>query len=200
MVGARALGVNSLPPIGYYVGLLANIPPHVSPAAISAGQSVSGVLSVDSKSSPTFLDALTRARLEVLHYDSGLQLYKFLNGITTSNDSQRKYVSVRRMTDQIIMDLYRNLQWVRSSPNTRSLRSRVASACDAYLQSLRRDEKIYAFSSTICDESNNPVQDISNGKLQIRLTFTPIYPADFIQVNVIRDLTTEFSITTTPSS
>ncbi|EKQ70398.1 phage tail sheath protein FI [Leptolyngbyaceae cyanobacterium JSC-12] len=196
LVGARYLGVNSIPPIGIYTGLLANIPPHVSPASISNGQAAAGVLSVDSKSTPEFLDALTRARLEVLHYDSGLRLYKFLNGITTSNDPQRKYVSVRRMTDQIIMDMYRNLQWVRSAPNNRSLRARVASACDAYLRSLQREEKIYAWSPTICDESNNPIQDISNGRLNIRLTFTPIYPADFIRVNVVRDLTTEFSINT----
>lgn len=200
MTGARALGVNSVSPVGYYVGMLASIPPQVSPAAVGTGQAVSGVLSVDAKSSPTYLDAMTRARLEVLYYDSGLQLYKFLNGITTSNDAQRKYVSVRRMTDQIIMDLYRNLQWVRSSPNTRSLRSRVAAACDAYLKNLQRDEKIYGFSSTICDESNNSIQEISTGKLNIRVTFTPIYPADFIRVNLVRDLTTEFSVNTAPGA
>jgi hypothetical protein len=200
MTGARALGVNSVPPVGYYAGILSSIPPHVSPAAVSAGQPVGGVLSVDSKSHPAFLDALTRARLEVLYYDSGLQLYKFLNGVTTSNDAQRKYVSVRRMTDQIIMDLYRNLQWVRSDPNTRPLRSRVASACDAYLRTLQREDRIYSFSPTVCDESNNSLQEISSGKLNIRITFTPIYPADFIRVNVVRDLTTEFSVNTAPGS
>lgn len=200
MTGARALGANSVPPIGYYCGLLGSIPPQVSPAAVASGQAISGVLSVDSKSNPQFLDGVTRSRLEVLYYDSGLKLYKFLNGITTSNNVQRKYVSVRRMTDQIVMDLYRNLQWVRSSPNTRSLRSTVASACDAYLRNLQREERIYGFSSTICDESNNTIGDISTGKLNLRVTFTPIYPADFVRVSLVRDLTTEFSLNTSPGA
>ena len=200
MVGARYLGTNSLPPIGIYAGILSNISPQVSPASISSGQAAGGVLSVDTKNTPTYLDALTRARLEVLYFDGGLRLYKFLNGITTSNDAQKKYISVRRMTDQIIMDLYRNLQWVRSAPNTRSLRSRVAAACDAYLRTLQREEKIYSWTPTICDESNNSIQAISSGKLNVRLTFTPIYPADFIRVNVVRELTTEFSVQTSPGS
>jgi hypothetical protein len=196
MVGARYLGVNSIPPTGIYCGILSNIPPHISPAAVSVGQAASGVLSVDSKSDPNYLDALTRGGLEVLYFDGGMRLYKFLNGITTSSDPNEKYVSIRRMTDQIITDLARNLMWVRSSPNTRSLRSRVATACDAYLRSLQREESIYAWSPTICDESINSISDISSGKLNIRITFTPVYPADFIKVNVIRDLTAEFSIST----
>jgi hypothetical protein len=200
MNGARYLGSNSQPPVGYYCGLLSSIPPHISPSSISRGQSVVGVLSTDGKSSSSWLEAVTRGRIEAMYYDGGLRLFKFLNGLSTANDPYDRYVSVRRMTDQIIMDLYENLQWVRSQPNTRTLRSRIATATDAYLRQLSRDERIYGYQPTICDESNNTVQDMATGKLNIRITFTPVYPADFIRVQAIRDLSTEFSVSAQPGA
>ena len=196
LTGTRYLGTNSLSPEGYYVGTLAVISPHVSPASVSAGRSIVGPLTVDTKGTPQFLDTLTKARIEALHYDSGLKMFKFLNGITTSSDPFERYVSIRRLTDQIVMDLYRNLQWVRSAPNTRSQRARVATACDAYLRKFQREEILYAFQPTICDESNNTITDMSSGRMNVRITFTPVYPADFIRVQVVRDLSTEFSLST----
>jgi hypothetical protein len=200
MSGALYLGVNSTQPIGYYAGVLASIPPYVSPASVSSGQAVTGVISVDTLTKPAYLDALTRAYLEVLYYDPSLGVFKFLNGLTTSTNQQLRYVSIRRITDQIITDLYSNLIWVRSSPNTTSLQSKVASACDAYFASLVRNGSIASYSPTICDASNNTIQSVSSGQLNITLSFTPLYPADYIQVNLIRDLTTNLAISTSSSS
>lgn len=196
LTGTRYLGTNSLSPEGYYCGTLSGISPHVSPASVSAGRSIVGPISVDTKNTPQYLDGITRSRIEALYYDPGLKMFKFLNGVTSSSDPFERYISIRRLQDQIIMDLYQNLQWVRSSPNTRSQRSRVATACDAYLKRLQRDEVIYAFQPTICDESNNSITEMSSGKMNIRLTYTPVYPADFIRVQVTRDLSTEFSVST----
>jgi len=196
LAGARYLGTNSVAPDGFYAGVLSVIPPHVSPASVYAGRSVAGAISTDAKNDPTYLDPLTRSRVEVLHFDTGLQLYKFLNGLTTSSDSTGRWVSIRRLADQIIMDLYRNLQWVRSAPNDRDLRSRVASAVDAYLRTLLRDGQIFGFQPTVCDESNNSQFDASQGRLNVSVTYTPIFPADYINVTLIRDVTTEFSLST----
>jgi len=199
-VGMMGLGANAVPSQGIYAGVLAANPPHVSPASLFMGRPARGVVTVDTRNDPQSLDILTRSRLEVLHFDQGVRLFKFLNGITTSPDPYERYISVRRMMDQIIMDLYRNLIWVRSAPHTRSLRARVASAVDAYLRYLQREERIYRFSPTICNESNNSILDMSRGRLNIRVTVTPIYPADFIFIDLVRDLTAEFSMNTIASA
>lgn len=194
--GSRSLGANSVPVDGIYAGQLAVIPPHVSPAAVSGGHILSGIQTSDTKNEPAYLEAVTDARMETVFFDPGLNLYKFLNGITASSDFNERYVSIRRTADQIIMDLYRNLQWIRSSPHTPALRSRVASAVDAYLTNMVREQRILGFRSTVCDESNNTIADISRGRLNILTTYTPVFPADFITIDLVRDLTSELTLTT----
>ena len=199
-MGLSHLGTNSVPADGIYAGILAANPPHVSPAALWNGQSAFGVTSVDTRSAPPDLDIYTRSRVEVLYYDQGLRVFKFLNGVTTSSDPYERWISVRRMMDQIVMDLYANLLYVRSMPHTPSLRKRVAASVDAYLKNLVREERIYSFQPTICNESNNTMFDVSRGRLNIRITVTPVFPADFILVDVVRDLGAEMSIITQPGA
>lgn len=196
MAGYRYLGINRVPADGYYCGTLAMIQPHYSPAAVSVTPPLNGVVTNDTVGTPDNLDALTRAGLEALHFDPGLRQHKFLNGITSSNDPNKRYVSVRRMADQMVMDLVAALVWVRSMPHTAELRKLVSSSVDAYLRQLLRDQKIYAYRPTICDESNNTPLDQSQGRMNVKITYTPVFPADFIRLDIIRDLNAEFAITT----
>jgi hypothetical protein len=196
MAGYRHLGINRVPCDGYYCGVLAMIQPHYSPAAVSVTPGLIGVVTVDTKSVPTTLDAITRAGLEALHYDPGLRQYKFLNGITTSLDPAKRYVCIRRQADQMITDLAGSLQWLRSMPHTQDLRRLVSSSVDAYLRQLLREQRIFGFKPTICDESNNTMRDVAQGRMNIKITYTPVFPADFIRVDLVRDLTSEFSVST----
>lgn len=197
-LGFANKGVNAIPVDGIYAGIIAMNPPHVSPAAIWNGRTAFGVTTVDTRNDPPSLDILTRSRVEAIYYDQGLRVFKFLNGITTSADPFERYVSVRRMMDQIIMDIYKNLLYIRSQPHTPSLRRRVASSIDAYLRTLLREERIYRYQPTICNESNNTLFDVSRGRMNVRVTVTPVFPADFILIDLIRDLSSEVSIVTQP--
>lgn len=189
-------GFNNTPAAGLYVGLLASKNPEISPAAAGEGMIPNGVISVDTPTTTTYLDAVTRARTEVLYYDAGLRTFKFLSGISTTSVYNDRYVSIRRMGDQILQDLYSNLIWVRSNRNTEGLRSRVASAVDAYLQNLQREERIIAYRPTLCNESNNPSNTIAQGVLNIAIFYTPVFPADYIRVNVTREIEDSLSIQT----
>ena len=193
---AGVSGFNNTPGAGFYVGLLAANPPEISPAAAGEGMVPNGIISVDTPSNTTYLDNVTRARTEVLFYDAGLGIYKFLNGLSTTSNSGDRYISVRRMADQILHDLYLNLVWVRSNRNTTSLRAQVAVAVDAYLQSLTRENRISSFRNTICNESNNTPSTISQGILNIALLYTPVYPADFIRVSVTREIADSLTLQT----
>jgi hypothetical protein len=185
---------------GIYVGLRCARPPHISTASTYSGGYAENVSFSNIKSSPDVLDAYTRGGTEVLFYDSGLKLFKFLNGITTSRDPNKKYVCVLEVWDQMKHDLYNYLQYVRSEPNTRDLQKRVASSVDAYLQQKYRDDWFMRIAPTICGPANNTEADMIRGKLFITVRATPTFPADFIVVNDIMDLSETFSFETQPIS
>jgi phage tail sheath protein FI len=58
-----------------------------------------------------------------------------------------------------------------------------------------RNGAIYRYAPTVCNRSNNTVADMSQGILNIRITITPVYPADFIRVSLINDITENFNLT-----
>jgi hypothetical protein len=196
LVGTAGLGFNNASPEGLYAGILANLPPHISPAAAERGTAINGVFSVDTNTNPTVLDALTRANIEVLFFDAGLGIFKFLNGLNTDRSSTMKIVSVSRMNDKIIEDLNNNLSWVKSRPNDRSLQRNTRDAVDAYFRTLLREQQIFSFSPTICDSSNNSPEDRARRRLNITISYTPVYPADFINVSLIQSINDQLSFTT----
>ena len=181
---------------GKMAGLLAVRAPHVSVASTYGGYLLDNVFFADTKNDPEYLNTITNAHADVLFFDSGLGGYKFLNGITTSYDSNRRYGSVRAVMDQIISDLYVSLQWVRSEPNTRELQRRVSAAIDARLQQGLRNGSLIRVNPCICGRENNSEADMIAGILNISIRVTPVFPADFIRVNVVRDLTENLSLQT----
>jgi len=197
--GTSGLGFNAVAPDGLYAGMLANLAPQVSPADGSSTGPVIGITSVDTDNSPSNLNALTVNHVEVLYYDRALRIFKFLNGVSSSSNPYHRYISITRMEQQIMSDLYASLSWVRSQSHTLDLRKRVADSVDAYLATLRRADRIFSFRPTICDESNNSIEDVTNGRMNVHLTYTPVFPADYIIVEVRRDLSTDLTLQTLSS-
>lgn len=186
-------GQNNIPVSAFYAATLALSSPEISPASISDALPITGIISVDTPSTPDYLDKVTRAGVEVLYYDAGLQTYKWLNGRTTSKNTFDKYASIRRIADTIQHDLYRNLSYIRSSKNDTSLRSRAANSVDTYLRTLQREGKISSFRATVCDSSNNTGETVAAGKLIISLFYTPVFPADYIEVSPFREIADQLS-------
>lgn len=172
---------------GYYAGTLATRSPHISPAATVGVGGVNGVAGLDTTNNLDVLDQLTKSNIEVLHIDPISGATKFLNGRTTAGDYDNRWVSLRRYGDHLIMNLFRNLQWARSQSNDNTLRTRVASACDAFLQSELSQGHITSFEPTIADESINTDQDIATGNLNVKVSYVPVFPADYINMNIVRN-------------
>lgn len=185
---------------GIYVGVRLSRPPHFSPAAIEPNGTINGVTFSNVRATPDNLDAFTRNGTEVVYYDGGLRVFKFLNGINTSRDNNKRYVSVMEIWDQMKSDLYDYLQYVRSQPNTRELQGQVASSVDAYLQTKMRADWFFRLAPTICGPENNSEADMIRGILNITIRATPTFPADFIRVTDIMDLSETFSLETRPIS
>ena len=141
-----------------------------------------------------YLDKVTLSRIECLYLDPVIKTFKFLNGRTTAANLDDKWLSINRISDYLVMGLFKNLQWARSQPNNAALRNRVASACDAFLATTKLAGWIQDYSPTICNDSNNSVQDIARGKLNVIISYIPVFPADYINVNLIRTFSNEFSL------
>ena len=128
----------------------------------------------------------------MLFFDKPTNSIKFLNGRTTAKDLNNRWVSIRRQSDHLIMTLFANLQWARSSPNNSEIRARVAAACDAILKSELRRGAISGANPTVIN-SSDPLR-IAQGYMDIIIEWSPVFPADYIDVNITRSISSSFSL------
>lgn len=191
----RQIGV-----VGYYMGLLATRPPHISPHASYGGARINSIVSSSIKATKEFKTDITLGRTDTIYFDNGLQTWKFLNGLTTSTNFSERYVSVNRIRMQIISDLYINLQAYRSQPNTATIRSEVESAVSAYMNTKMQQGWLAQLGSIICNETNNSSSDIARGIINVSISYLPVLPADFINVELIEDYTLTDTLALVPAS
>lgn len=197
--GQTALRVGAT---GFYAGMLASRPPYVSPHASYDARFPAGILSTTQELSPEFKNNLTRGRVDSIHFDRGIGRWKFLNGLTTSSDPTKRYVSVVRIRLQIMSDLQSYLQWILSSPNSRALQSRVETQVNAYMQSKLQEGWFLRVGDIVCNESNNTEADMARGRLYLDISYVPIVPADYAFVTLTEDYTLleSFEFATRPNT
>jgi hypothetical protein len=174
---------------GYYAGLISSRPPHIAPHSNYNGQYMREIVNSTSRSDPDSKNQYSRGRVESLHFDRSIGRWKFLNGLTTSTDPTKRYVSVVRLRLQLMSDLQNYLQWVLAEPNTRALQRKVETAVSAYMNSRLQEGWFLRLGSIVCNESNNSESDMVSGKLFVDISYVPVVPADFIFVTVNEDYT-----------
>lgn len=178
-----------VPASAYYAGMLATIPYYVSPSARTSAGTVFNLTEVDIQkyNSLNSLQLYTDGRLEILTLDPALDSFFFINGRTLSTSTAWDKIIIRRTYDIIRQDLYLNLQQYKSEPHTRLLRRQVASSINAYFGVMARNGRIANFASAICDDSNNPTENYTNGELNVSVSFLPLYSADAINMTLVRN-------------
>lgn len=186
---SSVLRQNSTSPEGHYCGYSAVSDTYISPASNYNTTALTGVRSVDTRSDLDSLDAFTANNIEMLFIDSISRRPKFLNGRTTSTDSDKRWVSIRRQSDHLIMNVVQNLQWARSAPNTPEVQVQVASAVDAILQNELRRGAIGGYNRTVVNGDRR-----SQGFLDVYIKWTPIFPADYIDIDIVRTITSQFTL------
>jgi hypothetical protein len=103
--------------------------------------------------------------------------------------SQWKYVPIRRLALYIESSLYDGTQWAVFEPNDETLWSQVRLDIGAFMQGLFLQG---AFQGTTpsqayfvkCDSENNPQTSISLGILNVLVGFSPLYPAEFVVIEI----------------
>ena len=190
-INNNSVGITNVSSVGIYAGILSRSRPFVNPNSI---RSVNGIVDVDISSRPDLLNEITKNGIEALYYDRLTNKYKFLNGRTTSKNSDKRWISLRRISDHIITNLRLNLAWARSQNNTPELRAKVASSVNAYFNSLVQSGYILSFIPALVSAANNTPNDVTSGRLNIRVSYTPFIPTDILSVNLTRNLTDSIDI------
>lgn len=103
--------------------------------------------------------------------------------------SQWKYVPIRRLALFIESSLYAGTKWVVFEPNGDALWSRIRSTVASFMQGLFLQG---AFQGTTpqeayfvrCDSGNNTQADIDQGIVNILVGFAPLYPAEFVVIQI----------------
>jgi phage tail sheath protein FI len=103
--------------------------------------------------------------------------------------SQWKYVPIRRLALFIESSLLEGTQWVVFEPNDQNLWSQIRLNLGAFMQGLFLEG---AFQGTSpqqayfvkCDAENNPQSSIDLGIVNILVGFAPLYPAEFVVIQI----------------
>ena len=103
--------------------------------------------------------------------------------------SQWKYVPIRRLALFMESSLYDGTQWVVFEPNDQALWSQIRLNVGSFLQGLFLQG---AFQGTTpqqayfvkCDSENNPQSSINQGIVNILVGFAPLYPAEFVVIQI----------------
>jgi phage tail sheath protein FI len=103
--------------------------------------------------------------------------------------SEWKYVPIRRFALFLESSLFRGTQWVVFEPNDEKLWSQIRLNIGAFLQGLFLQG---AFQGTTprqayfvkCDAENNPQSSIDLGIVNILVGFAPLYPAEFVVIQI----------------
>ena len=106
-----------------------------------------------------------------------------------SQDSEWKYVNIRRLAVFIEQSLYHGTQWAVFEPNGPALWAALTSSIAGFLTSLwqsgalqgsRPDEAFFVR----CDRSTMTQNDIDNGRLVAFVGFAPVRPAEFVVFSI----------------
>jgi phage tail sheath protein FI len=103
--------------------------------------------------------------------------------------SQWKYVPIRRLALFLESSLYDGTQWVVFEPNDETLWSQIRLNIGSFMQGLFLQG---AFQGTTpqqayfvkCDSENNPQSSIDRGVVNILVGFAPLYPAEFVVIQI----------------
>jgi hypothetical protein len=108
---------------------------------------------------------------------------------THAKDPRYKHVPVVRLLSMIRKAVKKQLKYVVHKPNTRELRQALVRDLYTFLEARRREGMLDGATAKDafniqCDEQNNTPDSIREGKLNIRVAVKPVFPAEFVIVEV----------------
>jgi len=104
-----------------------------------------------------------------------------------SNNSEWKYIAIRRLALFVERSIYTGTQWVVFEPNAEPLWARIRLSVGSFLQSLFRSGAFQGATPkdafyVKCDAATTTQNDITRGIVNIEVGFAPLKPAEFVVI------------------
>lgn len=173
-------------PDGLFAGKLATLDSNQSPS----NKQVLGIVEQEVDFTDADVKALTLARISPVtpEHNRG---FRIRNGVSLSTDLAWNQISMRRVFDEIEMEIFDGTQWAKSEENTPRLREAIATQIDGILDIKKQKGKIYDYKPTVCDDTNNTPESIAARILNTKIRIRPTYPADYIDHSIQRLMDSE---------
>lgn len=106
--------------------------------------------------------------------------------------SEHKYLPVRRLTDHIAVSLKIGTLWAVFEPNDPDLWATLRASVKGFMRGLFRAGAFQQSMSkaegdsffVICDDTNNPQDEIDRGIVNVTVGFAPLKPAEFVVLTI----------------
>lgn len=110
-------------------------------------------------------------------------------GARTREDSEWKYVPVRRTFLFLESSLKNGLEWTVFEPNDEPLWSSIRNSVITFMEGLFRQGAFMGRTSmeayfVRCDRSTMTQNDINNGIVNLQVGFAPLKPAEFVEIQI----------------
>lgn len=181
-----------IPPSGHVMGVYARTEANRGIAKAPAGDQarVFGAVGIESKlSDAQHTDLVERGSVNGIRFIPGAGIVVD-SSRTLSTDTRWRYVNVRLLFNYVKSSLRVGLRWVRQEPNRDTLWTSVHhGSVRPFLLGLWRQgafgtgtpDEVFTI---VCDETNNPPDQVDLGFFNVEVTFYPSKPAEKIVIKV----------------
>jgi uncharacterized protein len=182
-----------VPPCGHVAGIYALTDGKTGVFKAPANAGITGVLDLEAQIDNSIQDQLNPQGVNCLRAFPGRGI-RVWGARTLSNDPNWRYVNVRRLFLTLGRWIDLNLGWTTFEPNNERLWVRIHRELTVYLSklldagALRGASPAEAF-YVKCNAENNPPELRDIGQVTIEIGLSPLAPAEFIVVRIIRRAT-----------
>ena len=181
--------VRLVPPSGVVAGVYAGTDARRGVWKAPAGVAVDGVVGLGEVYTDTRQDLLNPNAVNVIREfpQRGILVW---GARTASDDSEWRYVAVRRLANMIEISVARGTQWAVFEPNDEPMWTAVRSSIEGFLFDLWKGGALVgakptdAFFVHIGLGETMTQGDIDAGRLNISIGFAPLKPAEFTILNI----------------
>jgi len=108
---------------------------------------------------------------------------------TYCKSAQWRYLNVRRLFNMIEESIAESTRWIVFEPNDRTLWNAIRRDVSAFLMGFWRDGALLGRTPeeafyVKCDEENNPIDSINEGRVVIEIGIAPVKPAEFVMFKI----------------
>lgn len=187
IVVSNPLDGTSLPvaPSGYVAGIYARVDTERGVHKAPANEPVMGATGVYYGLSDAQQDGLNPQGVNAIRFINDGILVWGARTLGGDENSEWKYINVRRLLLYIRKSIYRSTGWVVFEPNDPSLWAKITRNVTAFLTDVWQDGALFGTTAkdafyVKCDAETNPESVIASGKVVTEIGLAVVQPAEFV--------------------